>query len=225
MSKDPHPMSESIEGLVEMARTICDFMDWPEDGPAWDDALKLARQVHEPAYRAGWNDREGDFLCGADRVAPVATEALSGIADDYMTSEHHHPGYVLIPTAKFEELCALSNLTASTAGGGWKLDREAEVWRVCHVIRGECQQCPPSDMVHGDVRGCYAQAVECINTVETGNPWRKTGDVRAPWVALPQHRTSSDGECPDCGGAGRFDCEDEQRSGVCPRCDGSGHAQ
>lgn len=30
--------------------------------------------------------------------------AVSGIADDYMTSEAHHPGYVLIPTAKFEQL-------------------------------------------------------------------------------------------------------------------------
>jgi len=31
-------------------------------------------------------------------------EAAGGIADDFMTSEHHHPGYVLIPTAKFEAI-------------------------------------------------------------------------------------------------------------------------
>lgn len=42
-------------------------------------------------------------------------EALAGIADDYMTSETHHPGYVLIPAAKFEQLRRLS--TASTQGG------------------------------------------------------------------------------------------------------------
>jgi hypothetical protein len=30
--------------------------------------------------------------------------AIAGISDDYMTSEHHHPGYVLIPTAKFEQI-------------------------------------------------------------------------------------------------------------------------
>ena len=30
--------------------------------------------------------------------------AVAGIADDYMTSEKHHPGYVLIPVAKFEQL-------------------------------------------------------------------------------------------------------------------------
>lgn len=65
------------------------------------------------------------------------------------------------------------------------------VWRVCRVIKGECKNCPASEMFHGDecVRGCYAQAVECINTVETGNPWRKTEGVKAPWVtvqALPE---------------------------------------
>jgi hypothetical protein len=32
--------------------------------------------------------------------------ACEGIADDYMTSENHHPGYVLIPTAKFEAIRA-----------------------------------------------------------------------------------------------------------------------
>lgn len=32
--------------------------------------------------------------------------ALFGIDFDFMTSEAHHPGYVLIPSAKFEALCA-----------------------------------------------------------------------------------------------------------------------
>lgn len=41
--------------------------------------------------------------------------ACEGIADDYMTSEHHHPGYVLIPTAKFEEIRAA---IATTEGSG-----------------------------------------------------------------------------------------------------------
>lgn len=31
-------------------------------------------------------------------------EAVEGIDDDYMTSEKHHPGYVLIPTVKFEQI-------------------------------------------------------------------------------------------------------------------------
>lgn len=33
-------------------------------------------------------------------------DAVEGIDDDYMTSEKHHPGYVLIPTAKFEQIIA-----------------------------------------------------------------------------------------------------------------------
>lgn len=33
-------------------------------------------------------------------------EAIEGIDDDYMTSEKHHPGYVLIPTVKFEQMVA-----------------------------------------------------------------------------------------------------------------------
>lgn len=33
-------------------------------------------------------------------------EALKGFDDDYMTSEQHNPGYVLIPTAKFEQIRA-----------------------------------------------------------------------------------------------------------------------
>ncbi|GLK78073.1 hypothetical protein GCM10008171_33270 [Methylopila jiangsuensis] len=31
-------------------------------------------------------------------------DVIKGIADDYMTSEKHHPDYVLIPKEKFEQL-------------------------------------------------------------------------------------------------------------------------
>lgn len=63
---------------------------------------------------------------------------------------------------------------------------EAEkVWRVCHVITGDCERCPETTMVRGDpcVRGCYLLAVEAINVVETGNPWRKSTGVKEPWIA------------------------------------------
>ncbi|WP_230770567.1 hypothetical protein [Sphingomonas sp. Leaf4] len=37
--------------------------------------------------------------------APASVSAaVRGITDDYMTSEVHHPGYVLIPTARFDML-------------------------------------------------------------------------------------------------------------------------
>jgi hypothetical protein len=38
--------------------------------------------------------------------------AVEGIDDDFMTSENHHPGYVLIPTAKFEAIRAALSATA-----------------------------------------------------------------------------------------------------------------
>jgi len=32
------------------------------------------------------------------------TQAIVGITEDYVTSENHHPGYVLIPTERFDRL-------------------------------------------------------------------------------------------------------------------------
>jgi len=51
----------------------------------------------------------GNDQCGSQPEADVGAtaalaKALEGFDDDYMTSETHHPGYVLIPTAKFEEI-------------------------------------------------------------------------------------------------------------------------
>lgn len=107
--------------------------------------------------------------------------------------------------------------------------REAQaVWRVCRVIRGDCKNCPPREMIDGDEcrRGCYHQAVECINTVETGNPWRKTGRVKAPWVA---HARNPLARCARCGerhiehdwnGADDFPCGDGGGSFAAPQENG-----
>lgn len=65
---------------------------------------------------------------------------------------------------------------------------DLEVWRVCHVITGDCKRCPATEIIDIDgagdecTRACRLQAEECINVVETGNPWRKTEGVRAPWI-------------------------------------------
>ncbi|WP_294277638.1 hypothetical protein [uncultured Sphingomonas sp.] len=51
-----------------------------------------------------------DAIC-LDRqpaIDQIAMDAIRGIADDYMTSETHHPGYVLIPSQKFEQLAAVA---------------------------------------------------------------------------------------------------------------------
>lgn len=59
-----------------------------------------------------WRDRVGRLArdLRRDGLAPkpevsALVAACADIDADYMTSEHHHPGYVLIPTAKFEEIC------------------------------------------------------------------------------------------------------------------------
>lgn len=61
-------------------------------GDAVVAVIERAQQII-PEYQVNWH--------------AAAYQALSGIDDDYMTSEKHHPGYVLIPTAKFEQLCAV----------------------------------------------------------------------------------------------------------------------
>lgn len=64
---------------------------------------------------------------------------------------------------------------------------EEAVWRVCRVINGDCERCPSTETIKGTPgcqRLCYSHAVECINTVETGNPWRKTEGVGEPWSVL-----------------------------------------
>jgi hypothetical protein len=75
------------------------------------------------------------------------------------------------------------------------MDGDPNIWRVCHVITGDCKQCPESKMVGGDecTPGCYLQAVECVNVVETGNPWRKMEGVRAPWIVAQPNGEKVDG--------------------------------
>jgi len=66
------------------------------------------------------------------------------------------------------------------------IDKEG-VWRVCRVMNGGCEQCPPSEERCGEtyVRACYHHATEVINVVETGNPWRKGIGVKEPWTTKP----------------------------------------
>jgi hypothetical protein len=60
------------------------------------DTLELAKA----AAQADYEQRVLSTLIPGDNLR----KAVEGIDDDYMTSEHHHPGYVLIPTAKFEAI-------------------------------------------------------------------------------------------------------------------------
>ena len=74
-----------------------------------------------------------------------------------------------------------------------------QVHRVCRAIHGECLNCSATATFGGDqfVRGCYHHAVEVINTVETGNPWRKTEGVKAPWTVPATLRAMEGGRDAD----------------------------
>jgi len=76
--------------------------------------------------RAGDWDETKDVLWFARhrlRLAALASApagviaAVRGITDDYMTSEAHHPGYVLIPTARFDLLRQAEASLASAPAG------------------------------------------------------------------------------------------------------------
>jgi chromosome segregation ATPase len=79
-----------------------------------EDAKNESRRLVEERDRFSEEANAADARVVAVNKSLVnAAAALSGVADDYMTSEQHHPGYVLIPTAKFEQL----RRAALTAGG------------------------------------------------------------------------------------------------------------
>lgn len=69
----------------------------------------------------------------SDLLAAIATSspdaelraAVAGIADDYMTSEVHHPGYVLIPTDRFEKLAGLPGARSD----GETSSPDAQMWK------------------------------------------------------------------------------------------------
>lgn len=85
---DPSPSGCADEEAHAVAYVRADIAASPEPVPA-------TNQAGEVALRA----------------------AVASIADDYMTSEVHHPGYVLIPTAKFDELSALATQPATSQEG------------------------------------------------------------------------------------------------------------
>lgn len=65
---------------------------------------KMQDLFHDEGLTMSVNDKSD-----AERIAELEN-AIAGIDDDYMTSEKHHPGYVLIPVAVFDRLCAANRM-------------------------------------------------------------------------------------------------------------------
>lgn len=70
-------------------------------------------------------------LATRDGAVERLREACAGIVDDYMTSEAHHPGYVLIPTAKFE---AIRSATSGSTPMGERIEgAQAVIDRIAEI--------------------------------------------------------------------------------------------
>ncbi|WP_300115084.1 hypothetical protein [Sphingobium sp.] len=125
---------KSFDERLASSRTVLAALTTPPRQP--DDAVREYRELiayniiqgsagiraaeHAKDFKTGnWTDA----LHSADAVISTLVaigaaqdelrKAVHGIADDYMTSEAHHPGYVLIPTAKFEQIVAALASTKS----------------------------------------------------------------------------------------------------------------
>lgn len=89
-----HPHAQPFERYPELASHIERMAMSGVIGSliSWEAFLRELNAALSPASPA--RSPMGDPL----------RRAVEGIDADYMTSETHHPGYVLIPTAKFEEI-------------------------------------------------------------------------------------------------------------------------
>lgn len=73
-----------LESNRDWADRNDEVVDWLADNHA---AIRAALESHIP-----------------DPKVQALVDAVDGLDDDYMTSENHHPDYVLIPQAKFSSI-------------------------------------------------------------------------------------------------------------------------
>jgi len=79
------------------ARTICDFMGWPEDGPAFDDAIKLAERL--------------GFRLLAENPTHILLHALREVLATYDTEDEAFRGSgKLLAEAAIEKASALLSI-------------------------------------------------------------------------------------------------------------------
>jgi len=85
---------------IGRAYAITECFKWDSD----EDVFRLLGQLRD-VLRPLWASTGFEAQAFAAQRSDLV-EACSGIDADYMTSEQHHPGHVLIPTAKFEAIIA-----------------------------------------------------------------------------------------------------------------------
>lgn len=111
----------------EAARKICDFMNWPEDGPAWDDANKLVRSLRDAVPAAdGAHDFANMLWRWFDkRDYPFSAEergnGLTG--DDFETMLDEHEASLSNDDLRTAAFAVLEELTQEY---GWSPDAPAD---------------------------------------------------------------------------------------------------
>lgn len=152
-----------------------------EPTPEWRQAIEMWSWARR---HAGFNDstradlwKAGDALVRAlDAATARAAEAEEALA---AANERAQDAWDQEATANdlLTTLRAhIANLEAQAkARGGETVGADELAWRVCRVIKGQCQRCPAEEMMGGEMckRSCRLQVEEAVNTVQTGNPWRK----------------------------------------------------
>jgi hypothetical protein len=112
LAKSPHMTSQSRQDSLDDANAFQTVLTNLAAINLHNQTLetKLKRLGSMEAFtgsRSIDKDRDAELLARIDYArapTPNLMAALEGFDDDYMTSETHHPGYVLIPTDKFERI-------------------------------------------------------------------------------------------------------------------------
>ena len=130
-------------------------MEGKMDASIGDWIIKGVKGEHYPCKPEIFALTYDDASASTGLSQAAVAAALQGFADDYMTSENHHPGYVLIPTAKFDAIRAALSTPAIEPQGyvevakdraDWLLDAVACATQNRQFLRGE----PEYDEVAGE---------------------------------------------------------------------------
>lgn len=147
-----------------------------DDGSRWvqeEDYITLLASARQSEAALDAVDRvngcDGDFTHESCPHAERAQKFMWQVRDTCARAERAETELTTL-RARIADLEAQAQ-----ARGGETVGADELAWRVCRVIKGQCQRCPAEEMMGGEMckRSCRLQAEEAVNTVQTGNPWRK----------------------------------------------------
>lgn len=99
------------------AKTICDFMGWPEDGVAFADAIRLAEQLGFKLLSTAPPTRTPEELESLLSLALGALEPFLRHLEPWMNERHPDERVTVFSRHTFGELRQASQVTAQIKGG------------------------------------------------------------------------------------------------------------